>query len=457
MKSMFFVFALLLQVGVAVVFLSGCKSPPPPLSLYGEPGTKDLSHSEAGKLLQDRFSGFSEFTLLEAVQHAEPGGSSGFSVDVKKGIIVADVELRVAKKPYREWAEQTKRVLGPVSIDYHRAKKLCEPPRGRKLSVDGWTFEMPRKPVDWEPIISASLVHVPDRADVRVCLVDEENCTVAERIVHTSDFPTSPLRDFCSLPPSVLSITFDKLTPSQLTAARGVVCTVGNDDTFLAAAAKQVKDYRANHPDSHLTLPNGATLTYAHLSPYFGIGTMEVTQAQWESVMGEHLSWGKKNPDNPVDNVSWRDCQEFFRKANALHQIRQAGVQLRLPTLNEWQFACRAGSTGAYGFLDDGTEKIEDMGWYAANSGNAAHAVGKKQPNAFGLYDMHGNVAEWCEDSTFWSRFSLGGSYENDAGECRSDSKVRSSARILFGLLAPEGQSGTVGFRVAVVPSDSRQ
>ncbi len=443
------------SIGFGLLLACGCASRPPRTFPYGRPLTKTASVAEASILLKDRFSTFSEFTLLEAVEYKGEDGASGFSVSIENRKIVADVMLRAAKGPYQEWADKTKQALGPFSSDYIKAKKRGDRLSGNVISVDGWTFTMPKSPVDWAPILSASLSYLPKKADVRVCLVDEEGCTVAEKIVSTADFPAEPLRNFCSLSPAVLSVSFEKLTLPQLRRARKVVCTVGNDATFVQAAARQSTDYRAKHPDGTIQFPKGVILSYAHLSPYLGIGIYEVTQEQWESVMGRNPSWKRDNPKNPVENVSWKDCQKFFKKVNDLPEVREAGVRLRLPTLDEWRFACRAGSSGAYGLLSDGKErKLEEMGWYAGNAKNVTHPVGGKQPNAFGLYDMHGNVAEWCADSTFWSRFCLGGCFSDDAGDCRFHSKVRTSARILFGILAPEGASGTIGFRVAVVPED---
>ena len=449
---------LIPTIGVSLLLISGCASRPPRRFPYGKPLTKTVSVAEAGNLLQDRFSTFSEFTLLEAVECRGADGSSGFSVDIKNEKIIADVMLRAAEGPYHDWAEKTKQALGPLSSDYVETGKRGDRIRGNVIEVDGWTFTMPKSPVDWAPILSASLAYLPGKADVRICLVDDEGCTVAEKIVSTADFPSEPLKNFCSLSPAVLSVPFEKLTLTQLTRARKVSCTVGNDSTFVQAAAQQSLAYRARHPDATIQFPQGVTLSYANLSPYLGIGIYEVTQEQWESVMGRNPSWKRKNPKNPVENITWKDCHAFFRKVNDLPEIRAAGVCLRLPTLDEWQFACRAGSSGAYGLLSDGTErKMEEMGWYAGNAGNGTHPVGLKQPNAFGLYDMHGNVAEWCEDSTFWSRFCLGGCFSDDAGNCRFHAKVRTSARILFGILAPEYSSGAIGFRVAVAPIDKTQ
>ncbi len=183
------------------------------------------------------------------------------------------------------------------------------------------------------------------------------------------------------------------------------------------------------------TLPGGVKLEMVHLEPGsfmmgdgeekrreritegFWIGKFEVTQAQWEAVMGENPS-GFKGADNPVEHVSWDDCQRFLKKLNALPVVRKSGHVFRLPTEKEWEYACRAGSTGDYCKLADGTEitgrTLGEVAWYFTNSGGKTHLVGQKKPNAFGLYDMHGNVLEWCEDlyrAGFLDRVYRGGGW----------------------------------------------
>lgn len=124
------------------------------------------------------------------------------------------------------------------------------------------------------------------------------------------------------------------------------------------------------------------------LTKGFWLGKYEVTQRQWQSVMGDNPS-KFKNPDHPVEGVSWEDCNAFISRLNVV-----LGGVARFPTEAEWEYACRAGSSGAV----SGNGQLMEMAWYDANSGNETHDVGKNLSNAWGFYDMHGNVLEWCYD-----------------------------------------------------------
>ncbi|MEO6394197.1 MAG: SUMF1/EgtB/PvdO family nonheme iron enzyme [Pyrinomonadaceae bacterium] len=123
------------------------------------------------------------------------------------------------------------------------------------------------------------------------------------------------------------------------------------------------------------------------ISHGFYLGTTEVTQAQWKAVMGNDPS-KFKGEDLPVESVSWNDVTKFILLLNA----QSGGVVYRLPTEAEWEYACRAGATGPY------ASNLDAMAWYRVNSDDATHPVGTKKPNAWGLYDMHGNVSESVQD-----------------------------------------------------------
>jgi formylglycine-generating enzyme required for sulfatase activity len=202
--------------------------------------------------------------------------------------------------------------------------------------------------------------------------------------------------------------------------------------------------------------------------PDFMIGKYPITQAQWRLVatLPKVKTYLEPNPSNfkgdkrPVESVSWLDAIEFCRRLSKLTKR-----EYRLPSEAEWEYACRAGTTTAYSFGDKAAE-LGEYAWYGENSDSQTHPVGQKQPNAFGLYDMHGNVWEWCaddwhksykgapKDSQIWikdnknyedpeSRKLLrGGSWVNDAWFCRSAFRLSFDARL---------QDDDVGFRVVCV------
>ena len=158
----------------------------------------------------------------------------------------------------------------------------------------------------------------------------------------------------------------------------------------MGATAEQGEDARDNEKPVHRVT----------LSSYL-IGKHEVTQALWKEVMGSNPSYNKQGRDYPVEYVSWDDCQEFVKKLNA-----RTGMKFRMPTEAEWEYAARGGNRSK-GYKYAGSDNLDEVGWYKDNSGYHTHPVGGKKPNELGLYDMSGNVWEWCQD---WY-----GDYTNEA------------------------------------------
>ena len=173
-------------------------------------------------------------------------------------------------------------------------------------------------------------------------------------------------------------------------------------------------------------------------------GKTEVTQTQWEALMGANPS-EFKGANNPVENVSWDDCQEFLLKLNALPSVKASGLTFRLPTEEEWEYACRAGATGQFCKLADGTEITEDtlgqIAWFEDNADGKTHPVGQKDPNAFGLYDMPGNVWEWTSTAFGFGgdRVLRGGGWGTSARSCESSSLY---------WLSPSNRFLILGFRL---------
>lgn len=188
------------------------------------------------------------------------------------------------------------------------------------------------------------------------------------------------------------------------------------------------------------------------LSMGFYMGVYEVTQAQYTAVMGNNPSHFKGD-NQPVEMVSWNDAVAFCERLSQME-----GKTYRLPTEAQWEYACRAGTKSRYSFSDDDSN-IDIFCWHYKNSNNTTHEVGQKSPNPFGLYDMHGNVEEWCSDwfgfymdetitdptgfPTGKRRVVRGGSWIREPANCRSAWRKAKT---------PDFYAHNIGFRVILMP-----
>ena len=215
-------------------------------------------------------------------------------------------------------------------------------------------------------------------------------------------------------------------------------------------------------PPGEFMMGEGGDAHKVKITKPFYLGKYKVTQEEWEAVMGTGSNPSAfKGPKNPVETVMWWDCQTFLKKLT--EKGADAGGSYRLPTEAQWEYACRAGSTGGWCF-GDSELGLDDYGWYQKNSEGKTHPVGQKKPNGWGLFDVYGNVWEWCAD---WygqdyyksspgsdptgppsgsKRMFRGGGWYYPAERCRSAGRDCD---------APEDRVSCLGFRASLVLADT--
>jgi formylglycine-generating enzyme required for sulfatase activity len=242
-----------------------------------------------------------------------------------------------------------------------------------------------------------------------------------------------------------------RLKRSQPDTAKEITNSIGMKLVLIPAG-----EFLMGSPDSDGTADDDEKPQHrVRITRPFYLGVTELTQEQYEQVMGSTPSGFQGDPKRPVEKVSWHDAVEFCRRLS-----QKEGKEYRLPTEAEWEYACRAGSTTGWCFGDNESE-LGQYAWYSGNSGRGTHPVGQKKPNAWGLYDMHGNVWEWCADwygkdyyrtsplddpkgpDSGGDRVLRGGSWVSNARSARSASRT---------TLTPGNRLNLVGFRLARTP-----
>ena len=250
-------------------------------------------------------------------------------------------------------------------------------------------------------------------------------------VVRSSSNAASASAPAAQSTPSAITPTSKKIGDFDMVYVKGGTFTMG-------ATAEQGSDAQSDEKPTH-------SVTVSD----FYIGKYEVTQAQWKAVMGSNPSYFKG--DNlPVEWVSWDDIQEFIKKLNA-----QTGKRFRLPTEAEWEYAARGGNQSK-GYKYSGSNSVYDVAWYYSNSDNKTHPVGQKRPNELGIYDMSGNVFEWCQD---WEGNYSSSSQTNPSGPSSGTCRVlrggcwvdySSYSRVSYRLsLTPGSRKNGSGFRLA--------
>ncbi|WP_337437816.1 SUMF1/EgtB/PvdO family nonheme iron enzyme [Prevotella sp.] len=198
--------------------------------------------------------------------------------------------------------------------------------------------------------------------------------------------------------------------------------------TFTMGATAEMKEpYDDEKPTHRVTLTND-----------YYIGKYEVTQALWQAVMGNNPS-SFKGDNLPVEQVSWNDCQKFISQLN-----RITGKTFRLPTEAEWEYAARGGNKSR-GYQYSGSNNLSDVAWYTDNSGYKTHTVGTKQPNELGIYDMSGNVLEWCQD---WYGIYSSSSQINPTGATSGSDRVNRGGSWLY-----DARDSRSSYRYEIMPN----
>ena len=376
-------------------------------------------------------------------------GSGSYSNNMAEGIY--DIEASLAG--HRPVTKQIEVIVGvPQTIELRPTPiygmlDVNSNPMGANITINGKSYG--DTPTSIENLLVGDydvVLTKPGYASVSQRVTVSENASASVDVKMQKGEMKNSQIDESALSVSAINLTPNwsaSVTPSQRAVLEKLISNMVKVEgsTFtMGATPEQGNDaYEYERPAHQVTL-----------SDYY-IGRYEVTQKEWQAVMGDNPS--KFYGDNlPVENVSWNDCQDFINKLNQL-----TGLKFRLPTEAEWEFAARGGKQSK-GYKYSGSDNAKNIAWYEKNSGSKPHQVGTKEPNELGIYDMSGNVGEWCGD--WYGRYSSS-AQTNPTGPSSGSSRVLRGGswyylarhcRVSFRTCNyPSGRSDFSGFRVVLV------
>ena len=377
-------------------------------------------------------------------------GSGSYSNNMAEGIY--DIEASLAG--HRPVTKQIEVIVGvPQTIELRPTPiygmlDVNSNPMGANITINGKSYG--DTPTSIENLLVGDydvVLTKPGYASVSQRVTVSENASASVDVKMQKGEMKNSQIDESALSVSAINLTPNwsaSVTPSQRAVLEKLIANMVKVEgsTFtMGATPEQGNDaYEYERPAHQVTL-----------SDYY-IGRYEVTQKEWQAVMGDNPS--KFYGDNlPVDYVSCNDCQDFINKLNQL-----TGLKFRLPTEAEWEFAARGGKQSK-GYKYSGSDNAKNIAWYEKNSGSKPHQVGTKEPNELGIYDMSGNVGEWCGD--WYGRYSSS-AQTNPTGPSSGSLRVlrggswRRNARICRvsrrSIDFPSNRSNNSGFRVVLVP-----
>jgi formylglycine-generating enzyme required for sulfatase activity len=299
--------------------------------------------------------------------------------------------------------------------------------KSKKVTVF-WYTEMDgmgiKDSVDYSDEETSAVLHVDSE---EVHLVDMEG-----RISTPEVYDTSVMMRIDEEPQYLL----ESIIPlSEPAIAMTCTNTIGMEFVLIPAGKFEM----GSPPDEEGRNSDEGPVHHVNIEKAFYLGRYEVTQEQWREIMGDNPSYFTGYDNLPVEMVSWDDVQDFIKKLNE----KEGTNKYRLPSEAEWEYACRAGTTTRYSFWDS-ESKLGDYAWYVDNSDLQTHPVGQKKPNSWELYDMHGNVWEWVQDTWHSSyngayRVIRGGGWYRCAMDCRSANRF---------LYDPRDRGHFLGFRL---------